>query len=768
MPIPTSFYSTRRATALLALLYLCFVVYGSLVPLKYVAMPVDKAVAAFGNIPFLSLGIDSRADWVANLLLFVPLSFLCMHSAVQGRTGPVRYAAAFAVLLASVGLAFAIEFSQLFFPQRTVSQNDIWAESLGSVVGIVSQVSFGSTFNEWLAALGRGESRQTRFMRALSVYLAVLLVFSILPLDLTISPVELYHKWSAGRVVLFPFAGAKGNPAQILYETLTDIAIWIPVGWLWSLDGTRQRWRVVALGVLAATLIEAAQLLVYSRVTDVTDILLAAVGTLVGTASAHWRRVPVSQGRPSAALLLAAWWLWVGVMLAVFWFPYNFDLTRVTLSSAIAELHRPLLSNYYFGTEYHATNELLRKLGLFLPGGVLWVGWLHCDASINRGRQVIGGVLFAVIALVIEAGQLGLPGKYADLADVLIMTSGGILGMLVTQWVLSGREASVPAVAEPAIGTSRLPVRRRGNRIGRLSELRAYLIAFAVLALTIGVAARLPFVPYNVRELIAPGALGLVSVTGLSLCILWQVAGHAMFLRWCARRYGQMIFLPLWLLVHGGISWALLRVSVPMESLHDIVGAPVLNWRWETELIARFVLLDAAVAIQILGAAIIVSVATRRGRSEDLFGWLAWTLILAWPLHWVVVTRAATDNLTELMRNGGSFASSILLASGLLAFSLAGSLASRQVALRMRAVPTALAIIALLAGSATCLWFGTEQVIVKYGKIFSAWQFLLSSDRAHYVSGAALLVRIAVAYGIAFVTFSAIHVLLWKTKDSDA
>ena len=51
----------------LLLLYLSFVVYGSLVPLQYVDRPWDDAVQAFRNIPFLTLGIDSRADWVANV-----------------------------------------------------------------------------------------------------------------------------------------------------------------------------------------------------------------------------------------------------------------------------------------------------------------------------------------------------------------------------------------------------------------------------------------------------------------------------------------------------------------------------------------------------------------------------------------------------------------------------------------------------------------------------------------------------------------------------
>lgn len=51
--------------SLLAILYSVFMVYGSLVPLHYVPRPFNEALTAFRNISFLTLGIDSRADWAA-------------------------------------------------------------------------------------------------------------------------------------------------------------------------------------------------------------------------------------------------------------------------------------------------------------------------------------------------------------------------------------------------------------------------------------------------------------------------------------------------------------------------------------------------------------------------------------------------------------------------------------------------------------------------------------------------------------------------------
>ena len=68
--------SVRPTLFFLALLYLVFVIYGSLVPLHFHAQPWAQAVARFRGIPYLDLGIGSRADWVANILLFIPLAFL--------------------------------------------------------------------------------------------------------------------------------------------------------------------------------------------------------------------------------------------------------------------------------------------------------------------------------------------------------------------------------------------------------------------------------------------------------------------------------------------------------------------------------------------------------------------------------------------------------------------------------------------------------------------------------------------------------------------
>ena len=68
--------SARFPILALAIAYTLFVIYGSLVPLNFQHHSWQEASEAFRNIRYLNLEIGNRADWVANILLFVPLAFV--------------------------------------------------------------------------------------------------------------------------------------------------------------------------------------------------------------------------------------------------------------------------------------------------------------------------------------------------------------------------------------------------------------------------------------------------------------------------------------------------------------------------------------------------------------------------------------------------------------------------------------------------------------------------------------------------------------------
>ncbi len=93
-----------------------------------------------------------------------------------------------------------------------------------------------------------------------------------------------------------------------------------------------------------------------------------------------------------------------------------------------------------------------------------------------------------------------------------------------------------------------------------------------------------------------------------------------------------------------------------------------------------------------------------------------------------MVVEASTDNLVELMAGNGGIGSFLLIALAVALITFGGAkaaLASRSRDDRAKKGGTWVLVSGVLAYLA--LYFGLEQVIVKYGQVFSAMQFLLSS-----------------------------------------
>ena len=89
---------------------------------------------------------------------------------------------------------------------------------------------------------------------------------------------------------------------------------------------------------------------------------------------------------------------------------------------------------------------------------------------------------------------------------------------------------------------------------------------------------------------------------------------------------------------------------------------------------------------------------------------------------------------------------SILLSLAAILSFLAGSLIAASIALgRRHGVAIALAV-ASSVGAFVLLSASAEPALTKYGKVFSALQFLLSPDRAHYVSQGELVARYGLAH----------------------
>ncbi len=432
----------RKRLLLAALGYFAFVVYGSLVPLHFRPAPLLDAWERFESIPYLNLGIGSRADWVANILLFVPLAFLWLGVLWPHRGRFARSLASFIVLAGCVVSSVAIEFTQVFFPPRTVSMNDLVAESLGAIIGIVLWWTTGQKFIAWISGWAAARTRSGTTAYLLTAYMALVFGYNLMPLDLTISVVEIWHKWGEGKLLLVPFSATYKSGAEQIYALLSDTIIWVPAALLWKLASTRSATAVVLRVVACAALIEFLQLFVYSRVTATTNVILAAVGATIGVLCARWFR-PASDGaaantgaapRPPTLLWIAALGGWLAVLAIVFWYPFDFRTDWGFVHDRLATLKRAPFEAYYYGSEFRALTELLHKTGFFFPlGALLALLGSRVRAVLPMPGAVVHIAALTVIAgtaAAIEAGQVFLPTKNADATDWLLEVLGGLAGYL--------------------------------------------------------------------------------------------------------------------------------------------------------------------------------------------------------------------------------------------------------------------------------------------------------------------------------------------------
>jgi len=551
-------------------------------------------------------------------------------------------------------------------------------------------------------------------------------------------------------VNLIPFSHLPDDPAYAFYEISTDALIWVPLALLWRLDGTRGAWRVWGMTLGIATLLEFMQLFVYSRVSDVTDLFTAAagaaLGVLVGSRLAA-RVAPASQMPAwSACLPFALATGWMATLMFVFWFPFDFRADGAFINSRLDFVQRVPLEVYYFGTEYRAITEVLRKSLFFAPlGGLL--AWGVARQPWHWRGPLFALAMFALVGLpaVIEGGQLMLPHKVVDLTDWLLAWLGGLAGYAVARRMLRApRYAPVRAadkvddkvaVAATTVSAARwhLPL-----MLGGMS-----LLFWGVLQAS--------FAPYNVRELFWADAAWLSALL-LALACYWL----AVWPVWLARRrvsgLVRLSQLPLGLLAYGGVAFILLRAAVPEESLFDLVGSPILKWPRSLELGLRWIALAAVPGVLLYLAT--QTVRRWRGRRLDApHFWAALpVLVLA---YWGVVAQAATDNLTELIATPWPLAFAALCAAFYAVFLAAALLASPAVATQ-RTVRWA-GVMLSLPFAAGCLHLGLAGEIDKYGQQFSALQFLLSTDRQHYAALPVIWLRYVVLHVLVIVALASLQ-----------
>ncbi len=274
---------SQRAAMLAAVAWTAFVVYGSLLPFNYTAQPLALALEQFQHLRLMHIGPDGRADWMANLLLYVPLAFFWLAACDRPLSGPWRILGSSLVLTALCMLAAIIEFGQIFFPPRTVSLNDVIAEWLGISIGAAVWFAWGGHTRAIVLGLVRGGRGAVAPL--VIVYAVAYVSLALFPFDFLLTPAEFSQKdpaqmgwWLAPRGCV--------RATQCAIQLAAEVAFAMPLGMAFVLTRRVAPQRVammlVLFGVLVGAAIELAQLLLASGVSQGASVAAKTSGFVAG------------------------------------------------------------------------------------------------------------------------------------------------------------------------------------------------------------------------------------------------------------------------------------------------------------------------------------------------------------------------------------------------------------------------------------------------------------------------------------------------------
>lgn len=385
-----------------ALTATCFAIYMSLVPLDFRPLVWADALDRMQTIGLLKLGVYSRADWIANGVVFAPIGFLWCATLTSGVTRG-RLLLATVVCALCVALAYGLEYTQVFFRGRTTSLNDIYAEIIGGVGGAIAWLLFGKPLSRLLVGFSHTFVPAARAL--LVLYFTGYLLITLFPYDFLLSVEELSDRFARAPATVLP---ANCNDFRCAAGLLLEVGAAVPIGLLVLFVPWRRRPSHATLFLLGAGLglgVEVVQALTYSGTVQGVSLITRALGVVAGRmvaeaiANAGWSRIEPWL-RPAALCALAPY----ALVLA-----YGNHWTA-TVALSPTEIWATVMGQswipfhyYYIGPEVSAVKKLVYQSSMYAPLGMLfWAftahrspppGWLAAAAGVAlAGVMSIGRI----------------------------------------------------------------------------------------------------------------------------------------------------------------------------------------------------------------------------------------------------------------------------------------------------------------------------------------------------------------------------------------
>ncbi len=485
-------------------LYLVFVIYGSLVPLVFNHLSIEAALTQFNHIPYLRLGTDSRADWIANIVLYIPFSFLASANFNHVHTLLGRLLVSTLVLAFCLLIAISVEFTQLFFPPRTVSLNDLIAEALGSLIGVLSWLFLSTYFTDlWRQLIS---ANRLSVKSAIIFYVLVYVALSLFPYDFVTSLAELSSKFANSSDSFFmDFSACQVNAGRCGFKIFTEIVLLIPLGFLCGyLPAIQQRITVaVLLGFFIGLILELIQVFLLSGSGQGLSIITRMIG--MGLGASLWTYTQALEPRVILNFLKRSLYLIVPLYLLLL-IGANGEFTKhwLLLQPALerlADIHFLPLYYFYYTSEGVALGSLLNTIGLYFPIGLLcWLGLVKKDnlQSPPTTHWFYVGLLAGLLALAIETGKLFLVAKHPDPSNIWLafMAAAACYQLIsaIPLWLFHTKN-TIPTISISSLATTSQYTEQQ-NLPAFESDNRWRIVSLLLWSLIMGVLFDYPVAPF--------------------------------------------------------------------------------------------------------------------------------------------------------------------------------------------------------------------------------------------------------------------------------
>ncbi|MBK1674849.1 hypothetical protein CKO35_16455 [Ectothiorhodospira shaposhnikovii] len=441
-----------RKMALGAWVSFVAVLYATLMPFEFRDLSFADALEHFTQLSWYGLSLDGRQQWVANILMFVPLGLFWtawLSGYVRGFWGHCLVGL-FVALLALM-TTVSVEFLQFWLPRREPSLLDMSGNFIGGVVGMLVWYGLSGPGRRWLAMLRQGGLAALWWV--LVIYAVAYVLAAWLPWDFMVSWQEVSAKLASDHWGLWraPVSDAVAGEWWVLRSMIVVVTapvgmllVWWLVKALSVLSGAGIFVAVLVLASVFGFWVELGQFLTVSGVAEGGSWLSRTLGVIVGAmlflARDHFNPDRLRHwARPVVLVLLIPFLVFVAVLNLG---GEGFRLETGSVPDKLDSVRFMPFWYHYNVSEAVAIGSVIFHVLMYFPMGIgVWL-WCWGPRGITPHEGVLVAVILALIlAVVMESGKLFMAGLRPDPTSLWIAAAAAWAGWQVcgaVWWGLRG------------------------------------------------------------------------------------------------------------------------------------------------------------------------------------------------------------------------------------------------------------------------------------------------------------------------------------------